>query len=390
MKKLTVSILVLLLLLCGCNTVSENEGSAESSGIFEQESGSVSEGGSEAEFVDSDSSANESGVSDTEPNNEHSTVVPTNPMRTAVKYGDTVHLICYKAPISEKDNRESFDYSGSAVLKVDESDSRFIENSVGLSEESANELAKGLIGETRWADPVICSDESYEYHFYVNMVNFTVEPSFTIPKDWDYKFDSEIGSFKYIDEDYGCTEESADGDIFGYDDRLTETCSDWCGCMNFVCEVRASSTLENQGKTSYDAAHLAEYTRENIWAEGAEGYGIGESIEIRQLYRGTGNTELSFYSICIVNGNAKSERKWRENGRVKSLKLYYEGEYIGLITLEDTMEPQYIDISELQMKVGNGFEANFKFEIVEVYKGSKYEDTCLTGIQIDFNGIYAH
>lgn len=384
MKKLTISILVLLLLLCGCNTVSENEGSAESSGIFEQESGS----GSEAESVDSDSSEDEGGVSDTEPNNEHSTVVPTDPMNTAVKYGDTVHLLCYRAPINEKENRESFKYIGGVVLKVDEAASRFIENSVGLPEESANELAKELTA--RWTDEAICCDENYEYHLYVNMVNLTVEPSFTIPKDWDYKFDSEIGSFKYINEDYGCPEESADGDIFGYDDRLTQTCSDWCGCMNFVCEVRASSTLGNQGKTSYDAAHLAEYTRENIWAEGAEGYGIGESIEIRQLYRGTGNTELSFYSICIVNGNAKSERKWRENGRVKSLKLYYEGEYMGLITLEDTMNPQYIDISELQMKVGNGFEANFKFEIVEVYEGSKYEDTCLTGIQIDFNGIYAH
>ena len=42
------------------------------------------------------------------------------------------------------------------------------------------------------------------------------------------------------------------------------------------------------------------------------------------------------------------------------------------------------------MKVGNGFDADFRFEIAEVYEGSKYEDTCLTGIIIDFNGIFAH
>ena len=63
---------------------------------------------------------------------------------------------------------------------------------------------------------------------------------------------------------------------------------------------------------------------------------------------------------------------------------------MGVIELEDTIDPQYVDIAPLQMKVGNGFDASFRFEITEVYEGSKYEDTCLTGIIIDFTGIYAH
>ena len=48
------------------------------------------------------------------------------------------------------------------------------------------------------------------------------------------------------------------------------------------------------------------------------------------------------------------------------------------------MKPQYIDLTPLQMKVGNGREAVFQFSIAEVYEGSKYDDTCITGIEIGF------
>ena len=63
---------------------------------------------------------------------------------------------------------------------------------------------------------------------------------------------------------------------------------------------------------------------------------------------------------------------------------------MGLIELKDTIEPQYIDVTSAQMKIGNGFTAEFSFEIAEVYKGTKYADTCLTGILIEFDGRRAH
>jgi hypothetical protein len=307
-------------------------------------------------------------------------------MEDAVKKGDKVHLCCFRRTIGE----DGDEYLGGAILDVDKEELQFTDSDVICPKAVVSELAKQVLGKNRHYFAVECTDGQYNYSFHINMVNMTVEPSYSFPTDWNYSFKTEIGSFKGYDEDSPGAIDMEDGDVFGYDERLTLGCSVWCGCDRYVCEIKASSVLAPQGKTSYDASHLAIDDRENIWAEGVDGYGIGESIEIKQMYLGTGHAELTLYSMCIVNGNAKSATKWRENSRVKSMKLYYEGEYLGDIELEDTIKPQYIDLSPLNIKVGNGFDAHFKFEITDVYKGSKYDDTCLTGIIIDYEGLYAH
>jgi len=64
--------------------------------------------------------------------------------------------------------------------------------------------------------------------------------------------------------------------------------------------------------------------------------------------------------------------------------FYFEDEYVGVIELEDIMLPQYIDISNLDLCVLNGEVANFRFEILDVYEGDVYEDTCITGVDFKF------
>lgn len=150
--------------------------------------------------------------------------------------------------------------------------------------------------------------------------------------------------------------------------------------------VSASSTLAPQGKFSYEPSNLAISARDCIWSEGAEKYGIGEWVEVKQVCLEEGEELLQVAEICIVNGYAENETKWNKNSRVKSFKLYYQDEYKGTIYLEDTMYPQYIDVSELQMYVANGAEAVLRFEIAEVYEGSTFADTCMTGIAIDYRG----
>ncbi|MBR6563569.1 MAG: hypothetical protein IKK70_06510 [Clostridia bacterium] len=290
---------------------------------------------------------------------------------------------------SASETSEGSDISSVADRDISNDEDSYTSNdedsSVDLSDDLSQDEGDSSTGEESDSSTDSSADSS------AGEVSDAVLPSYAFPEDWDYRFAQPvIGSFKdYNDDDPGA-HDAEDGMMFGYDERLTLGCSSWCGCIEYVCDVRASSVLEDQGSTSYSASHLAIEDRENIWAEGVDGVGIGETIDIKQMYLGSGDAELTFYSICIVNGNAKNEAKWQENGRVKSLKLYYEDEYMGLITLEDTMKPQYIDVSALQMRVGNGSYASFRFEITEVYEGSRYEDTCLTGIVIDFEGIYAH
>lgn len=400
-KKIFILLLVSLFLLCSCNKGTENENSEvasnatedtqinesseESSEAVIHESDSVSDEASQDETSQDDTSQDDTSQDDT------SSTTPPNPMEDAVKKGDKVHLCCFKSTVGQCEFEYlGGEYLGGAILDVDKQELVFTDSDTVFPESVVSELSKKVIGLSRHSGFVEFHIGQDCYKFSINMVNMTVGPSYSFPTDWNYSFKSEIGSFKGYDEDSPGANDMEDVDVFGYDERLTLGCSVWCGCDRYVCEVKASSVLAPQGKTSYDASHLAIDDRENIWAEGVDGYGIGESIEIKQMYLGTGHAELTLYSMCIVNGNAKSATKWQENSRVKSMKLYYEGEYLGDIELEDTIKPQYIDLSPLNIKVGNGFDAHFRFEITDVYKGSKYDDTCLTGIIIDYEGLYAH
>lgn len=148
--------------------------------------------------------------------------------------------------------------------------------------------------------------------------------------------------------------------------------------------AKSSSELAPYGNVGYSPMNLTVPTCDCIWSEGVKGYGIGETIHFMQMYMGEGVERITFDKLCIVNGYAQNEDKWKNNSRVKSMKMYYFDEYIGMIHLEDTIKPQYIDLSDVILSIGNGREARFKFEICEVYEGDKYEDTCLTGIEFSY------
>ncbi len=310
--------------------------------------------------------------------------------KDSVEYGDTIRT-SYKRVKRMAGYATEREYLGGALLLVDDAEKQFAVSDVAYPEAVVADVIKKVQGKNRWSNAIRSYDEQYEYWFEIHTVNWYKEPSYELPKDWDYKFDApKIGSFQEYSLEHAGTDDKEDGEYFGFPDWLSVGCSDWCGCSAYICEVEATSELANQGSLNYSASNLRAESRNSVWAEGVEGSGIGESIFVKQMYKGTGDVEFTISDICIVNGYAKNEAKWRENGRVKSLKLYYQDEYMGLITLEDTMNPQFIDVRPVQMKVGNGFDANFRFEIAEVYAGSKYEDTCLTGLLIDFEGKYAH
>lgn len=173
------------------------------------------------------------------------------------------------------------------------------------------------------------------------IVNYPSEPLVLEP---------ELGSFFYgdyedSDEELWCSwEEAEDAPNFGYIDWQAPGCSSWCGAYGFEQEAEASSELASaQGR--YAAENILIQDRRGAWAEGAEGPGIGESL----IYRPYACLELA-----------------------------------------DTMQPQYFKLPKDDIKVLNGGMLEARFEILEVYPGSVYEDTCLTGLIMEFTGRYAH
>ena len=176
---------------------------------------------------------------------------------------------------------------------------------------------------------------------------------------------------------YGENGESVDEDKFctlEYDNKAPDygfpewhaPCGEFCAMADGGCEITASSELkfpgdEESGEMSYpgrryEPGHLNSfYGREYAWAEGAAGNGIGESISItsscsyryqREWYEegdvhfleGYASDEFSperyaqdtpdiydgymrYTEICVVNGYAKNQKTWEENGRVKRLLM---------------------------------------------------------------------
>lgn len=252
-----------------------------------------------------------------------------------------------------------------------------------INEENTN-ASEGSSTEAKLSSEEQDAKESYEYwDEYCNRNPLDLTPT-----------EGEFMAINPESEDAFPYMDSPDGDVFGFYDDLTDGCSVWCAIdyESYVNKISASSTLAPQGKYSYDAANLGNRSRKDAWVEGTDGYGIGESVTIVRNYshggdaagfKDRGYDSFFFPALCIVNGMAKDEKSWKNNSRVKSLKLYFNDKYIATLELEDSMKPQFISLSGLHLSAKDGADSTFRFEIADVYPGDKYNDTALTGIEIE-------
>ena len=160
----------------------------------------------------------------------------------------------------------------------------------------------------------------------------------------------------------------------------------WACCKGFCGKkLKASSSLKNNAGIKYDPGQLADDDKNTAWIEGNEGDGIGEFIEFEYTYDkkyidaadGACNYKDKF---LILNGYQKSEIAWRENNRVKELKLFINDRLICTIQLLDKMGLQSMKIDFIKLLGKKSNTIKMRFEIAAVYKGSKYSDTAISGI----------
>ena len=159
-------------------------------------------------------------------------------------------------------------------------------------------------------------------------------------------------------------------------DIIDSGCSWYCGGGNY--KIKASSSLGD----SYKAEFANDLSYKTAWVEGKKDEGIGEYLEY--YFK---NDSPRITEIIISNGYMKSEETWKNNNRVKKLKLYVNGVPFGILNLKDSRTDQYFEMGTLGHNK-NGTDLILKFEILEVYKGSKYNDTAIT--EIYFDGIDVH
>lgn len=225
----------------------------------------------------------------------------------------------------------------------------------------------------------------------------------------------EIGNYFYGENGEGDTclsgEEADDAPDYGFN-AWHAPCGEWC-VGGGILDITASSELASSDGR-YAARNLyALCGRESAWAEGVEGNGIGESItyhdrnewhisnrweylKAEEWYLKYENKVnpldgyIRYTQICIVNGYAKDQKTWEQNGRVKTLLMYVEDKPYARLELDDSIKPQYFTLPWEDIMVADGGDITFRFVIEDVYPGTMYEDTCLTGLVLEFTGRIGH
>ena len=160
---------------------------------------------------------------------------------------------------------------------------------------------------------------------------------------------------------------------------------------------RITNAMPGEGCASVDrdyiqiksSSHLIEngviYSTENLneklgicWAEGVPGYGINEKLSIEtEGYPGVNSIHIS---IGYVSYNRSY--LYDENSRPKRIELTVENKYSIIIDLDDTSNFQTIALPETLNR-----NEILELKIIEVYRGTKYEDTCINMILLD-SAIY--
>ncbi len=166
-----------------------------------------------------------------------------------------------------------------------------------------------------------------------------------------------------------------------YEDHLeigTIGCSWYCG--GGPNKIESSSHLKAQNDLNYVPDNIHDFSLRTAWIEGKNGNGIGESVTYYFDRQSPLVTKLMIY-----NGYMKTEQTWKNNGRVKTFKLYINSKPYAILNLQDTIAEQIYDISQFSDTTGI---QSLTFEILAVYKGEKYEDIAISELIFDGTGVH--
>jgi hypothetical protein len=84
--------------------------------------------------------------------------------------------------------------------------------------------------------------------------------------------------------------------------------------------------------------------------------------------------DTPFYGFDIANGDIKTDDTFKEYGRVKKVRLFYNGRVFADIALADSRRWQEVSFDDIMARQGDVFS----MEILEIYPGEKYPTAAIT------------
>lgn len=169
----------------------------------------------------------------------------------------------------------------------------------------------------------------------------------------------------------------APSDSYTYADKLEDLINGekWGWHSDSLGFQKASSVLEGVEGIDYGIENIKDFDLKTAWVPKSY-HGEFLSFQV-DASRFKGNLEF-------FNGYCKSEAIWEANSRIKLLRLFVNGQPIALINLADTWQYQSLAIASIPYDFTQITEKLvLKFEILEVYPGSRYRDVALSELTID-------
>lgn len=136
---------------------------------------------------------------------------------------------------------------------------------------------------------------------------------------------------------------------------------------NYIIDIQVSNVLSED--LLYSAFDADEST---MWIEGVRGNGIGEAITIML------DDVHEVNGVTIENGNRRNRELYEKYNRVKTINVTFSDGSQRQFTLDDSFyEPCQVNF------INPVRTDSLKIEILEVYEGTTYQDTCITDIYIN-------
>lgn len=185
-----------------------------------------------------------------------------------------------------------------------------------------------------------------------------------------YKLEAKNGKLYVTGESDYSDEETVEVDIEALvNKRPVSTPTTGRNAQAMFTYANASSVLKSSQYGNYIASNVIDGNKSTAWVEGVDGDGIGEYITL------FADVNAPVNGIKILNGYNKDADIFAKNNRVGRVRITLSTGDIYETQLEDAYNT-YTTVDFGGPKTVEGM----KIEILSVYPGSKYQDTCISEI----------
>lgn len=163
-----------------------------------------------------------------------------------------------------------------------------------------------------------------------------------------------------------------------YDDFKLTTIGQWV--LSFPFNLTTSSYVENQ-TIDYSGGSAMDGDYSTAWVAKSKGNGLNEWLKITFIEFGSDWKEIevsrNVSKISLSNGYLKSKDTYYNNNRIKRIKIEFSDGSTLVKELDDNM--MGLQVVDFGRTIATSY---LKIEVLDVYKGKKYNDTCISEIRI--------